>query len=110
VDDAHATLVAGEHGAGTAEMQGCAPGAVDVHVGTLSKAAGALGGFAACTPALRALLLNRGRGVVFSTALPLPVVAGARAALRVSQRWVGGERRAPGRCLVARLHRGGSRA
>ncbi|KAI8474092.1 MAG: pyridoxal phosphate-dependent transferase [Monoraphidium minutum] len=86
VDDAHATLTAGEHGGGTAEMQAAPRGCVDVTVGTLSKAAGALGGFAACSAALRRLLLNRGRHVIFSTALPLPVVAAARAALRVSQR------------------------
>lgn len=85
VDDAHATLVAGPHGGGTAEMQRAAA-AVDATVGTLSKAFGCLGGFAACSSRLRALLLNRGRGVVFSTAPPLPVVAAARAALRVSQR------------------------
>jgi 8-amino-7-oxononanoate synthase len=94
VDDAHATLVCGEHGGGTAEMQG-ASAAVDVHVGTLSKAFGCLGGFAACSSRLRALLLNRGRHVIFSTSLPVPVVAAARAALRVAQRWAGGGRSLP---------------
>lgn len=59
------------------------------HAGTLSKAVGALGGFVACSSQLRALLLNRGRSVVFSTALPVPVVAGAQAALEVAARCVG---------------------
>jgi hypothetical protein len=44
------------------------------------------GGFVACSSKLRALLLNRGRSVIYSTALPVPVVAAARAALRVSCR------------------------
>jgi hypothetical protein len=61
---------------------------VDVHVGTLSKAVGSLGGFVACSSRLRRLLLNKGRPVIFSTALPLPVVAAARAALQVAARWV----------------------
>ena len=57
---------------------------VDLHVGTLSKAAGAHGGFVACRSDLRALLVTRGRAGVFSTALPAPAVAAASAALRVA--------------------------
>ncbi len=83
VDEAHASLVAGPRGGGGADAaRACS--AVDVSVGTLSKAAGAHGGFVACSSALRALLLNRGRSLVYSTALPLPAVAAARAALRVA--------------------------
>lgn len=52
----------------------------------MSKAVGALGGFVACSSQLRALLLNKGRPVVFSTALPVPVVAAAAAALDVAAR------------------------
>lgn len=59
---------------------------MDIHLGTLSKAFGALGGFVACSSQMRQLLLNKGRNIVFSTALPVPVVAAARAALQVSQR------------------------
>jgi 8-amino-7-oxononanoate synthase len=85
VDDAHGTLVCGCNGGGAAEMMGVS-GHIDVHVGTLSKAFGGQGGFAACSSSMRQLLLNRGRSVVFSTALPVPVVAAARAAVRVTQR------------------------
>lgn len=82
VDDAHATLVCGERGAGTAAMLGVEE-SVDLHVGTLSKAVGCLGGFVATTRGMKAWLSNRGRGFVYSTALPVPVAAAAQAALRV---------------------------
>jgi 8-amino-7-oxononanoate synthase len=82
VDEAHGTLVLGARGGGAGEALGVA-GQVDLHVGTLSKAVGALGGFVVCSRELRALLLNAARPFVFSTALPLPVVAAARAALVV---------------------------
>ena len=58
---------------------------VDVHIGTLSKAVGAHGGFVACSAALKSLLLNKGRPYVFSTALTVPVVAAALAAVRVNE-------------------------
>ena len=56
-------------------------GQVDVHVGTLSKAVGAQGGFVACSHAVRDVLLTRGRSFVYSTGLALPVVAAAQASL-----------------------------
>ncbi|KAL4451868.1 hypothetical protein ABPG75_007530 [Micractinium tetrahymenae] len=83
VDEAHATLVCGGRGGGAAEMFGVAS-EVDLHVGTLSKAFGCLGGFVACSRRWKQLLQNRGRAQVFSTALPVPVVAAAHAALRVA--------------------------
>ncbi|KAL4424876.1 hypothetical protein ABPG77_002099 [Micractinium sp. CCAP 211/92] len=83
VDEAHATLVCGDRGGGAAEMFGVAAD-VDLHVGTLSKAFGCLGGFVACSRRWKQLLQNRGRAQVFSTALPVPVVAAAHAALQVA--------------------------
>ena len=58
---------------------------VDIHIGTLSKAFGAHGGFVACRRDVKSLLISRGRPYIFSTALPVPTVAAAAAALRVSQ-------------------------
>ena len=82
-DEAHATLVFGKRGGGLSEALGLS-GEVDLQAGTLSKAVGALGGFVAASAETRALLLNTARPYIFTTALPAPVVAAARAALRVA--------------------------
>ena len=58
---------------------------VDIHIGTLSKGFGIHGGFVAGSTALKSFLMNRGRSYVFSTALPLPAVAAAQAAITVCQ-------------------------
>jgi 8-amino-7-oxononanoate synthase len=84
-DEAHATLVLGARGGGLSEALGVSD-AVDLHVGTLSKAVGALGGYIATSARMRALVLNTARPYIFTTALPAPVVAGARAALAVASR------------------------
>lgn len=80
VDEAHATLVYGENGGGLAEAQGVVEH-IDVRVGTLSKAFGVLGGFVATSQRIRELLLNTARSYVYSTALPIPIVAAALKAL-----------------------------
>ena len=50
-------------------------------IGTLGKALGAYGAFAACDEEMAALLTNTARPLIFSTAPPPPAVAGALAAL-----------------------------
>ncbi|MHC4472551.1 MAG: aminotransferase class I/II-fold pyridoxal phosphate-dependent enzyme [Planctomycetota bacterium] len=82
IDEAHAVLVFGDGGGGLAEEVGLLDD-VDIHVGTLGKALGAQGGFVAGGEALCDHVLNRGRPQIYSTALPLPVVVAARAALDV---------------------------
>lgn len=82
-DDAHATLVGPPEGAAD-DDGGCHAGATVLRVGTLSKAVGSQGGFVACSRSMKQLLLSSARGQVYSTALPLPCVAAAAAALRVS--------------------------
>jgi len=80
LDDAHSTLVGPPPQAGGDEHLWRA----HIHVGTLSKAVGALGGFVACSTAVKVLLISKARGQVYSTALPAPVIAAAHAALRVA--------------------------
>jgi glycine C-acetyltransferase len=82
LDDAHATGVLGEGGAGTVDHFGL-HGRVDIQVGTLSKAIGVLGGFIAGPPHLIEWLQNRGRPYLFSTSAPPAVVAACLTALDV---------------------------
>ena len=67
VDEAHATGVLGRRGSGLCEATGVRP---DVRMGTLGKALGGFGAYAATTRAVADLLVNRARSVVFSTTLP----------------------------------------
>jgi len=82
VDEAHATGVLGPRGAGLSEALGLSD-AVDVRMGTLGKALGAFGAYAATSRPVADLLLNRARPLVFSTALPASVCAAAEAAVQV---------------------------
>jgi glycine C-acetyltransferase/8-amino-7-oxononanoate synthase len=84
VDEAHGTGALGPGGRGAVAEAGL-EGQVDVVVGTLGKALGAYGAFAACSAAMRDYLTNTARSLIFSTALPPPAVAGALAALEVLQ-------------------------
>jgi 8-amino-7-oxononanoate synthase len=67
VDEAHATGVLGARGSGLCEAAGIRP---DVRMGTLGKALGGFGAYAATTRAVADLLVNRARSVIFSTTLP----------------------------------------
>jgi glycine C-acetyltransferase len=82
VDDAHASGVFGTNGRGTVDHFGL-HGRVDVQVGTLSKAIGALGGYVAGTRALIEFLYHRARPFLFSTSHPPAVAASCIAALDV---------------------------
>lgn len=82
VDEAHATGIFGPAGAGLTSEGGLQE-RVTVAMGTISKGLGGYGGFACMSPDLRDLLVNRSRPFIFSTALPPPVLAAARAAIRL---------------------------
>jgi len=82
LDDAHGTGTLGATGRGTPELFGVA-GEIDVWTGTLGKALGSFGAFAAGSHALRELLVNVSRSFIFTCALPPPQVEAARAALRL---------------------------
>ncbi|MGD0840914.1 MAG: glycine C-acetyltransferase [Candidatus Acidiferrales bacterium] len=79
VDDAHASGVFGRNGRGTVDHFGC-HGRVDVEVGTLSKAIGAMGGYVCGSAELIDFLHHRARPFLFSTGHPPSVVATCQAA------------------------------
>ncbi len=79
VDDAHASGVLGRNGRGTVDHLGC-NGRVDIQVGTLSKAIGAMGGYVCGARALIEWLYHRGRPFLFSTSHPPSVTATCQAA------------------------------
>jgi glycine C-acetyltransferase len=82
VDDAHASGVFGRNGRGTVDHFGM-HGRVDIQVGTLSKAIGALGGYVAGSQSLIDFLHHRARPFLFSTSHPPSVVATCMAAIEL---------------------------
>jgi 8-amino-7-oxononanoate synthase len=90
VDEAHAIGALGPGGRGLSHEAGVTP---DILVGTLGKAFGTAGGFAAGSGILRKYLVNRSRAFIFSTAPPPPVAAAALAALKIIRGDEGSARR-----------------
>src|SRR3954464_2776375 len=82
VDDAHASGVLGRNGRGTVDHFKV-HGRVDIQVGTLSKAIGALGGYVCGSHDLIDFLYHRARPFLFSTSHPPPVAATCIAAFEV---------------------------
>ena len=82
VDEAHGTGCCGPGGRGALAEAGL-EGEADVVIGTLGKALGSYGAYAACSATTADWLVNRARSLIFSTAPPPPAVAGALAALDV---------------------------
>ncbi|HYL13295.1 MAG TPA: glycine C-acetyltransferase [Terriglobales bacterium] len=82
VDDAHASGVLGRNGRGTVDHFKV-HGRVDVQVGTLSKAIGALGGYVCGSRDLIDFLYHRARPFLFSTSHPPSVAATCIAAFDV---------------------------
>ncbi len=78
-DDAHGLGVVGD-GFGSAAHWGVA---VDVQMGTLSKAVGSYGGYVAASQPVVDLLINRARSLIYATGLPPTVVAASIAAIDI---------------------------
>ena len=75
VDEAHATGIYGENGAGIIEEDKVSQ-EVDIAMGTFGKALGSYGAYAAASQELVDFLVNKARSFIYSTALP-PAVVGA---------------------------------
>lgn len=84
VDEAHATGVLGESGAGCVEHFGCT-GRKLIQIGTLSKALGSLGGYVAGSAALIDFLRNRAPSWIYTTALSAADTSAALTAIRIVQ-------------------------
>ncbi|MBV6628132.1 MAG: 8-amino-7-oxononanoate synthase [Rivularia sp. (in: Bacteria)] len=82
VDEAHATGVLGETGAGCVEYFGCTSKQL-IQVGTLSKALGSLGGYVAGSTALIDFLRNRAPSWIYTTALSPGDTAAALQAIKI---------------------------
>ena len=85
VDDAHASGVLGKNGRGTIDHFNV-HGRVDIQVGTLSKAIGALGGYVCGSRDLIEFLYHRARPFLFSTSHPPSVAATCIAAFEVLEK------------------------
>src|ERR1700729_2473375 len=82
VDDAHASGVLGRNGRGSIDHFHC-HGRVDIQVGTLSKAIGAIGGYVCGSKDLIDFLYHRARPFLFSTSHPPSVTATCQAAFEL---------------------------
>lgn len=82
IDDAHSSGVLGRNGRGTVDHFNL-HGRVDIQVGTLSKAVGALGGYVCSTRDAIEFLYHRARPFLFSTSHPPSVAATCLAAFEV---------------------------
>jgi 8-amino-7-oxononanoate synthase len=82
VDEAHASGVFGQSGAGLGEETGTAAGWL-VKSGTLSKALGCCGGYVAGSQLLIDFLVQHTRSYIFSTAMPASTARAAIAAIEL---------------------------
>jgi 8-amino-7-oxononanoate synthase len=99
LDEAHAVL-------GPEPAPGCFDGVEVVRVGTLSKALGSLGGYAAGSTAVADLLINAARSQIFTTGSSPADAAAALAALRIVRSSEGDELRGVLRRHIERLRPG----
>lgn len=85
VDDAHGLGVVGAGGRGALALAGVSSADAPVLIGTLGKAFGSFGAFVAGSAELIEFLVQKARPYIYTTALPQPVAAASRAALKIAQ-------------------------
>ena len=69
LDDAHGDFVLGRNGEGTARLHRVAR-RIDVHISSLSKALGSIGGYVAAERSVIDMCVNRARTFIYTSALP----------------------------------------
>lgn len=82
IDEAHSTLIFGEHGRGVAEHFGVEDD-IDISIGTFSKSFGAIGGFAAASHKLISYMRFSARSYIFSCAMAPHTAAGILKVLEI---------------------------
>ncbi|MEE9312659.1 MAG: 8-amino-7-oxononanoate synthase [Planctomycetota bacterium] len=82
VDDAHGNAALGKRGRGIVELQHAQKG-VAITVATYSKALGSYGGFVACSNEIKSHLINHSKQFIYTTSLPLALVAANTEALAI---------------------------
>ncbi len=85
IDEAHATGVLGKNGRGAAEMLDVSD-KIHIQMGTLGKALGSFGAYAAGSKLLVEYLMNKSRSFIFTTALPPSVCAVSSKAIEIVQK------------------------
>jgi len=78
VDDAHSVGMEGPEGWGYASSYS---DQIDIIMGTFSKGLGSFGSYIACSETLKDYLVNKCKGLIYSTALPMPVLGAISAAI-----------------------------
>ncbi len=86
IDDAHGTGAVGKSGKGLSDIAGIAGHARLIEVGTFGKAFGSYGAFILGTTELIEGLKQRQRTMIYSTALPVALIAAAETALAIIQK------------------------
>lgn len=85
IDEAHATGIFGQTGAGIVEQYGLSE-EVDIIMGTFGKALGSYGAYLTLADDLKQYLINRARGFIFSTSLPPGVIGACLAAIELLEK------------------------
>lgn len=93
VDEAHGVGVLGPQGRGLA-AELAVEDRIELQMGTLGKALGVSGGYVACSRAVRDLLVNKARSLIYSTAPPPAVAWAAKEAVKLVAGEKGDELRA----------------
>lgn len=104
LDEAHATGVMGESGAGLSESVRAHPAYQTrlILMGTLGKALGSFGAYVASAQALCDYLINKARAFIYTTALPPALAFSVLAALKIIQEEPERRRQLQERILQAR--------